>query len=521
MTTVLLAIDDVSLPFRKKVCLYLNKPDVRPEPVLTPSPKGSGSPDDVAAHFYGTVLHDAGKFRMWYYACHQGVNPDWPARMKQQLARMNTGLSGLSDDTIQMGPVCYAESDDGIHWSKPPLGQVLFKGNRENNAIDLPHTLVCGVAVIRDDADPDPARRYKMVYEFLPEQTEPPIPEYGSVSTIACAVSPDGLRWTVTAIPFPNQFVEPCSFIRHRGQYITHYQVTPGDKRGGVCDEGGTFGGRTGMAHVTHDFDHWPDVWVRAFGLPEPVDRSDVRYDQAHLGVGAASFGNVCVGLYGLWHNHPFGDPFGRISCDLGLVVSNDGVHFREPGSTPGQAYIHRDDSPVPPVPGGGPNTMIGPFNTILCQGNGILNVGDETRIYHGRWRNMERSDLSGPYYHAEIALATLPRDRWGALGLNPGAGEGTICSAPVTLPAGCAFTLNADGVAGLTIELLDEQFRPLPGFAGGQVAGPDGLDCPVRWKGHALSELGGRPVRIQVKMKRTGDYLPRVYALYVNETRS
>ena len=39
---------------------------------MAPSPIGSGAPDDLAAHFYGTMLHDAGKFRMWYYADHIG-----------------------------------------------------------------------------------------------------------------------------------------------------------------------------------------------------------------------------------------------------------------------------------------------------------------------------------------------------------------------------------------------------------------------------------------------------------------
>ena len=37
--------------------------------------------------------------------------------------------------------------------------------------------------------------------------------------------------------------------------------------------------------------------------------------------------------------------------------------------------------------------------------------------------------------YYGEVALATLPRDRWGALGLYPGAEEGTVWSTPVTLP--------------------------------------------------------------------------------------
>jgi hypothetical protein len=79
----LLAIDDASLPLGKNVGLYLSKPNVRAEAVLKPSPFGSGAPDDLAAHFYGTVLQDGGKFRMWYYACHWGKNPDWSPRMMQ------------------------------------------------------------------------------------------------------------------------------------------------------------------------------------------------------------------------------------------------------------------------------------------------------------------------------------------------------------------------------------------------------------------------------------------------------
>ena len=169
MTYTLLAIDDVSLPLRRNVCLHLSKPTVRREPVLAPSPAGSNAPDNQAAQFYGTVLHDAGRFRMWYYACHRGMNPDWPARKKQQVAKKPGWLIGVKDGfEIMQGPLCYAESEDGIVWTKPALGQVLFKGSRENNALDLPHTIVSGAAVIKDDDDPDPTRRYKMIYQFLP-----------------------------------------------------------------------------------------------------------------------------------------------------------------------------------------------------------------------------------------------------------------------------------------------------------------------------------------------------------------
>lgn len=516
MQQTFLAIDDVSLPWRKNVCLYLSTPTVRPEPVLMPGPLESDAPDNLAAHFYGTVLHDGDRFQMWYYACHRGINPDWPAAKLQQIAKKPGWLIGVQTGyEVYQGPLCYAESADGLTWRKPALGQVLFKGGRDNNALALPHTLVSGAAVIRDAADPDPARRYKMIYQYFPDQTEPPIPEYGNLPSIACAVSPDGLRWTVTALPFVNQFVEHCSFIQHNGRYIVHSQTFPGGGWAGTCTEGGAAGGRTGVAHATDDFDRWPDLWEWAFALPEPSDParrgSHSHCDEVHLGVGAVSLGNVCVGVYGLWHSHAFGEDFSKITCDLGLVVSNDGIRFRESGPSPGRIFIHHADSPATPVPGRD-------FNTILCQGNGILNVGDETRIYHGRWRNAgQRAEDIAAYYHAEVALATLPRDRWGALGLNPGAETGTICSAPITLPSnGGALTVNADGVAGSTVEMLDERFRPIPGFAGGVITGPDGLDCPVRWQGHALAELGSQRVRVQIKMSRISATQPRLYALAV-----
>ena len=516
MRQTLLAIDDVSLPLRKDVCLYLSKPAVRPEPVLVPSPLESDAPDNLAAHFYGTVLRDAGKFRMWYYACHRGLNPDWPPLKMQQAAKRPGWLVGVQEGyEVYQGPLCYAESDDGITWTKPALGQVLFKGSRANNALDLPHTIVSGAAVVLDDEEPDPGRRYKMVYQYFPDQTEPPILEYGALPSVACAVSPDGLAWTVTSIPFVDQFVEHCSFLRHDGKYIVHSQVLPGGGLGGAYTEGGAGGGRTGVAHATFDFDHWPDLWEWAFALPEPRDPAmrDPHgvYDQVHLGVGAASLGNVCVGLYGFWHNQPFGQDFGKTTADLGLVVSNDGIRFREPAAAAGHAYISREDSLARPVPGRA-------FSTVLCQGNGILNVGDETRIYHGRWRNCgQRAQDIAEYYSGEVALATLPRDRWGALGLNPDAEAGAICSSSVTVPEkGGQLRINADGVAGLRVELLDEKLRSIPGFASGKVLDSDGLDCVVGWEGRDLSELGGGSVRVQVRLQRTGEELPRVYALYL-----
>lgn len=510
---LLLAIDDQSLPYRKNVGLYLSKPTVRPEAVLKPSPFKSGAVDDMAAHFYGTVLHDGGKFRMWYYACYWGQNPDWTPSMKQQVAKPNLL-------PLFQGPLCYAESDDGIAWTKPNLGQVLFKGSRANNALALPHTVVSGAIVIKDDDEPDPARRYKMTYQFFPNFSEPLIGEYGRLPTVATAVSPDGLNWNVIGIPFRDQFVEPSSFIKHAGKYVIHYQAA--GNLGGYYAEGGTPSGRTGVARVTSDFANWPDVLAETFALAEPEDRSrrglSGDYDQVHLGVGAASFGNVCVGLYGLWHNAEFENSFGKISCDFGLLVSNDGVKFREP--VKGYRFLRRDDSLVTPVPGHD-------FNTILCQANGILNVGDETRIYHGRWRNADgkSEDDNLKYYSGEVALATLPRDRWGAFGLDPDAQSGSITSAVIEIPpTGGNITLNADGARAMRVELLDENFQPLAGFPGangGVTEVDEGLDCPVRWPLGNLESLQGKRVRLRVELRQLSGIIPRLFSVSWNSFSS
>ena len=466
---VLLAIDDMLLPLRHGVCDYLSKPTVRREPVLTPSRDNKAAPDHFGTHFYGSVLAENGKFRMWYYPVSPGESPT----------------------DLGQGPVCYAESPDGLRWTKPNLGQVEFRGSRANNAIRLPEAKIEGVEVIRDDDDPDPQRRYKMVYN----------PHNGKTWTIQTATSPDGIRWTPRPDFAMDWFVEQASFIRHNGLYIVHGQALS-------YSEGGARGGRQGYAWVSPDFSRWLPASAAAFLLPEPANPADrggnKPYDQVHLGVGAASFGNVAVGLYGLWHQRGWGE--GGTSCDLGLVVSNDGMHFREP--VKGRVYLSTSDSPVTPLPGKN-------FPTILCQANGILNVGDETRIYHGRWRNAEY----GAEYYAEVALATLPRDRWGAVGLVPGAKEGSVWSAPVKLPAGgCRVSLNADGVEGISVEVTDEQFRPLDGFGGtarGTAAAP-GLDCPVKWSRGKVAALGGKTVRLHVQFRRTGAVEPRLYAVYL-----
>ncbi len=491
---VLLAIDDHLLPFRRNLCYYLSRPRVRKEPVLVPSRDDANAADQLAAHFYGTVIVDEGRFRMWYY----------PVRF------------GARTSEMDIGPAGYAESEDGIHWIKPSLRQVSIKGNLENNAIDLADDRVMGVTVIKDEEETDPERRYKMVYNPIAvrERWAEPKLNGAARSTLRTATSRDGLTWTARPDLPLDVFVELSSFYKHDGLFVAHGQ-------GKLFGEGGELHGRRGYAWVSTDFEHWLAGQAETFGLPEPGTLGPRgaagEYDQVHLGVGGASYGSVVVGLYGIWRQG--GTGVGGTTCDLGLVVSNDGIHFREPVKK--HVYISRHDSPVTPVAGKD-------YPTILCQANGILNVDDETWIYHGRWRNAP----VGPEYYGEVALATLPRDRWGAVGLIRGVSEGWVWSAPLRWPEGGAQVyLNADFAPQMRVEVSDVDFNLLPDFSdanAGTVSCSDGtgrfrernggLDCSVVWPGAQLSDLAGRQVRLRVQLTSAGGD-PRLYAVYVRES--
>ena len=55
--------------------------------------------------FYHTVIHDQDRYRMYYRGAHYTE----------------------ADGNIHRQVVCYAESDDGIHWTRPQLGLFEFK----------------------------------------------------------------------------------------------------------------------------------------------------------------------------------------------------------------------------------------------------------------------------------------------------------------------------------------------------------------------------------------------------------
>lgn len=103
--------------------------------------------------------------------------------------------------------VCYAESADGVNYTKPSLGQIEFDGSKANNIVLGPGVCKYGIhgPAIFVDPHAAPAERFKALYQAAADkETVDRLralrPESVTVAAsdgtgIMAAVSPDGVRW--------------------------------------------------------------------------------------------------------------------------------------------------------------------------------------------------------------------------------------------------------------------------------------------------------------------------------------
>ena len=497
---VLFAFDDHEIPWLDNLQVTLVQADKYPgNPVLRCGPKGS--PDYGHAILYGSVIHTGGKFRMWYLGMlerdtPQGSVPGW------------------------WRPMCYAESDDGIHWTKPELGLVELNGNKKNNIclIDSdPYSLSRVndfLTVLYEPNDPDPLRRYKTVYiAHLPfEEVRGGRSKIGHDEdrwcSFVCATSADGLRWKVVGDRPANaggERFEVTSLYRFGdfyyagGQLLSPWAWLPDGREPG----------RVMLTYRSSDFNTWSRAKALAFARPGQVANPPIYGQQTHMGVGIWNRGNVIVGLYGQWQDAPADQAKGPayallgLKVDLGFAISNDGIHFREP--VPDFKMIQRGKD--------------GAWdNFALLQGHAFVNVGDKTYIWYSHWD--PESKFRSPM---EIGLATLRRDGFGYL--SPRVKDDAahfITSRIEPSRRGARLMVNTDGAtpdSPLTVELLDTSDRPLTGFSGADAAKltASGTHLEVVWPKQQSSRMpADQPFAIKVSFPTTGEV--RVYALYVVE---
>lgn len=125
---------------------------------------------------YPSVFQDGKLYRMYYHGGHYRHG-------------------GKPAETRPTHPynLCYAESDDGIHWRRPELGLCEFEGSKKNNIILIPESVAAikgdpAHTAVFKDANPDcPAdARYKCVI-------------VGKPHGLYLLKSADGIRFSVAA----------------------------------------------------------------------------------------------------------------------------------------------------------------------------------------------------------------------------------------------------------------------------------------------------------------------------------
>ncbi len=473
---VLFPFDDHSIPFSAGLRLQLvpGKSPYNMNPIVLGRGE-PGEPDDGKVTFYGTVLELEGELRMWYQA------------------KSSQDRSGRR--------LCYAVSHDGENWEKPQLGLVEFNGGRDNNIVDLfgGQAVLTSCPILHDPDDPDPQRRFKMCIECS---------IYGN--KLAVAYSADGLRWTES----PNNPVAPAQETGSVVKVGDCYYVVSQDELGYHGSQYGV--ARKMITYASYDFETWTQASCLGFRRDQVAPRPEVRdhnvAEEAHQGAMLWDRGNVVIGVYDMWHGNPMGEQ-NRIEIDLGLVVTNDGLHYREP--IPDFKLIPAYGEPGAPRDYGQALTH--------AHGPAMLNRGEQTMMWYGL------------FFGSDVRLATWQRDRLGYFETFREVPVSDEPFFPITRPQPNLVTcvLRADGAprvyanaelsehCSLSVEVLDEGFHPLPGYSGSACVplSGNGLRQPVRWQGGEVLPEAGGTFRLRVNYgdgRRPED--ARLFALYVTE---
>ncbi|REJ95937.1 MAG: hypothetical protein DWQ34_05025 [Planctomycetota bacterium] len=498
----LFAFDDVSIPLTQNLRLEMNSPERHPEnPVVQRGEAGTA--DSWAVQFYGSVIREGERFRMWYVA---------------------VGDDRLDPDSPRSSPwrVAYAESDDGVHWLKPNLGLVEAHGSRDNNLVRMePRLGTVNVKVLRDPHDPDPRRRYKMgAHVWFPKNDV-------RLGTLAPYSSADGLSWKlmIDAEPVeaelpPDHLVIPAlHFEPVGGLYYWDGLFHISGQNAIVAAR--PYHGRVVRTFVSRDFVNWSQASGISFvRTPQHMLLGPGRSregEQTHEAISVWNRGNVLVGLSGVWHG---AKEWSGVTVDLALVLSNDGYRFRE--ALHEHVFMKRGEDGEWDQGG-------------LLQGQGFENVGEQTYIYYGAWdpRNWQGSPPRGG-----VGIAMLPRDRFARLVVDERKTGNGNYQMPETVSELITrsmeldgdgprrFYVNADGLgedARLMVEILDHQLRPLAGLSGDDAAvmTESGFQTPVVWGDRG--EIADLPDRVRLRVTFEGERKTDIglSALYVRAGES
>ena len=349
----------------------------------------------------------------------------------------------------------YAQSDDGLTWEKPALGKHFIDGHDTNAVIDTgPDVTEAAPSFLLDEAEPNPARRFKMIYCKCERRST------GLHGAGLCMnFSPNGIDWT----PYEGNPIFP--------RWDDDTEILTYDPIDRKYILWGRYGGHPGRS-VHPSFDAWfapvyparPEGiwgtrrriyrlesedglnWSDAALILEPGEKDNL--DDGHYGFVPWRAGEMHLGILNVLHQVDN-------TIDMYLLHSRDGVDWKR----------FLDHSPF--VPRGGDGSCdqfdIETTNQPLVIGDelwfyyGGMNVHDDWWIY-GRAEGLDLPETRDPSLAQNghhLCLATLRLD--GYVSLDATVREGWVETKPLFSTGAHLYIngrCNRDGF--VEVEIMD-----------------------------------------------------------------
>ena len=413
---------------------------------------------------YITVIHDeaAKKFRMYY--------------------RGNTGVADGSTGEC----TCYAESDDGILWTRPKLGLHDINGSKDNNVMlaDMP-PFTHNFAPFLDRRPGVPAdERYKTLAGLGGK--------FGGLSAFA---SGDGIHWrkmqdapVITKGAFDSQNV---SFWSEAEQcYVAYFRIFTG---GGTDDKTWKPKGVRWVSRATsQDFIHWSDATPMTSDQPLfdhiYISQTQPYFRAPHLYLSTAARFMQGKAVLSAEEKSQLADDTKKYTaliqdCSEAVLMT----------SRAGTTKYNRTFMEGFVRPGPDFRNWTSRSNYPAC---GVVQTGKaELSMYVEQHYGQTA---------AQLQRFTLRLDGFASLHADYAPGE--LLTKPLTF-TGNELHLNlATGAAGsVAVEIQDAAGQPIPGFALADcnaITGDD-TDRALTWKSGAnVSALAGKPIRLRWVLK-------------------
>ena len=447
-----LFLDDERIESAYQVGRVVHPAKTTPQPVIRADKPWEGS-----AYIYGSVYKMGDTYRMWYTA-YNNLAPNYHT--------------------------AYAESKDGLTWTKPNLGLVEFHGSKDNN-------LVPGHGTVAYNSDAPPERRYTAM-GFQKGEVNKTLGYY-------VWFSPDGIKWT-RASEKPALLdgdVSNISYDPVEKRYIATIK-----KRMFTARTPGIYE-RTAFVSTSPDGVTWTQPWIGVSG-----DYADDGAVEAMGGLEAQIYGMPVSRYESTYIGFPW----------VFQIVNYTAGRSKQTGDGPVQVQIAssrdltrwarpvRDPIILPGQPGSWNDGAHYTASNFLVDDEKITMYYGAFSLGHGG------SDPKDPHRGNNVGqsgMATWRRDGWVSLtnASMPGLGNpGQVTTKPLKFD-GKSLHVNAvvRPEGSLKIEVLDAaDNKPIDGFGADQSVATSGdqLDAKVEWAGgKSLDDLAGREVRLRFVM--------------------